>query len=227
MELIHSMDRLPRIRLLILDLDGTIADTVESIREAVNRALKQYGLPERSYEEIRNALGNGASELVRRSLPTNCILDEKQKEEMYQCYHRIYGETYSHCQGCYEGIPEGLRILKERGYTLAVLSNKQDVYVKALIDQLLPKGTMAMTVGQTEQPKKPDPTVPLVMARELGFSPEETAFVGDSEVDIQTAINAGMLAVGCAWGYRCRTLLVKEGAAVLLEDTEELTKLFK
>ena len=226
MERIHSAETLTRVRLLILDLDGTIADTIESIREAVNLALQQFSLPERSYEDIRAAIGNGARMLMRRSASSDHALSEKEHEELYQCYHRLYGETYAHCDTCYDGMVEALEILKSRGYTLAVLSNKQDVYVRALVEQLLPSGLISIAMGQTERPKKPDPTVPLEIAAALGFSPEETAFVGDSEVDIQTAIRGGMLPVGCSWGYRDASLLKLEGAAVLLDSPTELAELF-
>ena len=226
MERLHSEERVQGIGLLILDLDGTLADTIESIREAVNLSLRKFALPERSYEEVRAAIGNGARMLMRRSVASDRILSEEEHEEIYQCYHHLYGETYSHCDTCYDGIVEALSALKERGYTLAVLSNKQDVYVKALVEQLLPAGTVKIAMGQTERPKKPDPTVPLEMAAALGFSAEETAFVGDSEVDIQTALRAGMMPVGCAWGYRDAHVLKQEGAAVVLDTPAELADLF-
>ena len=226
MERLHSEERVRGIRLLILDLDGTLADTIESIREAVNLALRKFALPERSYEEVRAAIGNGARMLMRHSVASDRILSEEEHEELFQCYHRLYGETYSHCNTCYEGVIDTLTALKQRGYTLAVLSNKQDVYVKALVEQLLPAGTVEIAMGQTERPKKPDPTVPLEIASALGFGAEETAFIGDSEVDIQTAIRAGMLPIGCGWGYRDVSLLKQEGAAVILDVPAELADLF-
>ena len=226
MERLRLEEYTKKIRLLILDLDGTLADTIGSIREAVNLALERYSFPKRSYEEVRAAIGNGARMLMRRSVPADRTLSEEEHEEIYQCYHHLYGETYSHCDTCYDGIVEALSALKERGYTLAVLSNKQDVYVKALVEQLLPTGMTELSMGQTERPKKPDPTVPLEMAAALGFSAEETAFVGDSEVDIQTALRAGMMPVGCAWGYRDAHVLKQEGAAVVLDTPAELADLF-
>ena len=141
-------------------------------------------------------------------------------------YNDFYGQTYAHCDQCYGGIVESLVTLKKRGYTLAVLSNKQDVYVKALVKSLLPEGLISMAAGQTELPKKPDPTVPLMMAEKLGFMPEETAFIGDSEVDIATARNAHMMAVGCTWGYRERDQLLNSKPDYLLDETTALTDLF-
>lgn len=214
------------IRLLILDLDGTLADTIGSIRDGVNLAMNRYGYPERSYEDIRCAIGNGARELIRRSMPAEAAADGALVDRVFADYHECYGETYLHCDTCYEGIMESLTALKAKGYTLAVLSNKQDVYVKGLVRALFPEGLISYAEGQTEKPKKPDPTVPLEIAARLGFAPSQTAFLGDSEVDVKTALNAGMLAVGCAWGYRDAALLVETGAQVLLERPSEIAELF-
>ena len=212
------------IKLLILDLDGTLADTIESIREGVNMAMNKYGYPERSYEQVRRAIGTGARELIRLSLPEDSSAE--LVDRVFRDYHAAYGETYTHCTECYEGIPESLVSLKEKGYTLAVLSNKQDVYVKELVKILLPEGLIASAAGQTDLPKKPDPTVPLMIASELGFAPSETAFIGDSEVDVLTGKNAGMMTVGCSWGYREREVLVESQADVVLDRPIELLEIF-
>lgn len=214
------------IKLLILDLDGTLADTIESIREGVNIAMNKYGYPERNYDEVRRAIGNGARELIRLSMPAPERSDAELVDRVFRDYHAAYGETYTHCTECYEGIPESLLTLKERGYTLAVLSNKQDVYVKELVKILLPEGLIASAAGQTDLPKKPDPTVPLMIASELGFAPSETAFIGDSEVDVLTGKNAGMLTVGCSWGYRDREVLVDSSADFVLDRPSELVEIF-
>ncbi len=214
------------IRLLILDLDGTLADTIGSIRDGVNLTMRKYGYPERDYEQVRVAIGNGARELIRRSMPVDAAADAALVDRVFSDYNDFYGKTFLNCRECYEGIPEALMALKARGYTLAVLSNKQDVYVKALVRSLLPEGLISYAEGQTEKPKKPDPTVPLMIAETLGFSPEETAFVGDSEVDVMTALNAGMLAVGCAWGYRPDSVLAEAGTHYLLTEPSDLAALF-
>ena len=215
------------IRLLILDLDGTLADTIGSICEGVNLAMQKYGFPERSYEEVRVAIGNGARELIRLSMPEAARADGALVDRVFADYNDFYGQTYAHCDCCYDGILESLNELKRRGYTLAVLSNKQDVYVKALVKSLLPEGLISLAAGQTDLPKKPDPTVPLMMASELGFLPSQTAFIGDSEVDVATAKNARMLAVGCSWGYRERAMLVQSGADCILDKPRELMDLFE
>lgn len=212
------------IKLLIFDLDGTIADTIWSIREAVNITLKHFGKSQRSYDDIRKAIGNGAFALIRKSFPVEAS-DELVNEGL-KYYDNIYGQTYTHIDGCYEGMNEAMHMLKERGYTLAILSNKQDSYVKKISELLFPDGIISISMGQTELPKKPDPTVPLMIAKELGFNPSETAFIGDSDVDIFTGINAGMMTVGCAWGYRGRAVLEQSGADIVIDHASELEKIF-
>jgi phosphoglycolate phosphatase len=214
------------IKLLIFDLDGTIADTIWSIREAVNITLERFGKPTRSYSEIREAIGNGARLLIRRSLPVEDMENEELVDAVFRYYDRAYGDTYTHINGCYEGMSEAMHMLKKRGYTLAILSNKQDLYVKKISELLFPDGIISISMGQTEFPKKPDPTVPLMIAKELGVSSEQTAFIGDSDVDIMTGINAGMMTVGCAWGYRGRAVLELAGADIVIDHASELEKIF-
>ena len=212
-------------KLLIFDLDGTIADTIYSIRDGVNLAMDKYGFPRKTYEDIRLAIGNGARELIRRSMPEEQRADASLVDRVFADYDKLYAETYANIDGCYDGMSEAMHVLKERGYVLAVLSNKQDEYVKKIIDMLFPDGTVSYAAGQTELPTKPDPTVPLMIAGMFGARPEECAFIGDSEVDVKTAKNAGMTAVACSWGYRPREALAD--ADFLLGAPCELADLFQ
>lgn len=212
------------IKLLMFDLDGTIADTLPSIQEAVNLTLEHFGKPTRSYDEICEAIGSGALVLIRKSFSSDD--PEELVNEGLKYYDNIYGQTYTHIDGCYEGMSEAMHTLKERGYTLAILSNKQDMYVKKISELLFPDGIISVSMGQTNLPKKPDPTVPLMIAKELGFEPSEVAFIGDSDVDIFTGINAGMMTVGCSWGYRGRAVLEESGADVIIDKPLELEKIF-
>ena len=214
------------IRLLIFDLDGTLADTIGTIREGVNMAMEKHGFPPKSYDETRLNIGSGARDLIRRSMPPYAAADEELFERVYADYDRFYEITCEHCKECYGGMVEALEALKKRGYTLAVLSNKQDRFVKTMVKNILPEGLVSLTMGQTELPRKPDPTVPLMIAEELGFKPSQTAFVGDSDVDVETGKNAGMLSVGCAWGYRGRDVLEKADADIVIDEPRELSVLF-
>ncbi len=212
-------------KLLIFDLDGTIADTIYSIRDGVNMAMDKHGFPRRSYEETRVAIGNGARNLIRLSLPDEMRDDEALVDAVFADYDRFYGETYANIDGCYDGMGEAMRELRARGYRIAVLSNKQDAYVKRIIELLFPDGTVEYAAGQTELPRKPDPTVPLMIAERFGVLPSECAFIGDSDVDVMTAKNAGMYAVACSWGYRPREEL--EGADTVIDRPCELLEIFE
>ncbi len=216
------MKQIKNIKGLIFDLDGTIADTIEAIREGINDTMKHYGYPERSYEDVRCAIGNGARLLVKRCMPPEKAEDEVLVGEVFSYYHEAYKRTYLNTRACYDGIPETIAVLKKRGFRLAVLSNKQDEYTKGLISQLLPTDMMTVVMGQSDLPKKPDPTVPCLIAKELGLEPEECAMIGDSDVDIETAKNAGMTAIGCSWGYRGREVLVDAGADIVLDQPTDL-----
>ena len=212
-------------KLLILDLDGTIADTLGALNEAVNATMRKYHWPERTYEDVRLAIGNGARKLIERSMPAPFSSDPDLVSAVLKEYDKQYGLTYMHTDTCYPGMKESLMELAGRGYTFAVLSNKQDLYTKKLIAQLL--GDLpALVMGQTDLPKKPDPTVPLLIAEKLGFSSQESAMVGDSDVDILTGQNAGMLTVGCAWGFRGRACLESVHADIIADHPSDLLGLF-
>lgn len=210
-------------KLFIFDLDGTLADTIESIRHAVNITMDHFGYAERSYEEIRKAIGNGARLLIKRSMPQEAASDDKKVSEVLAYYDAAYGKTYMEVDGCYDGMHETLKALKDRGNTIAVLSNKQDSYVKLIVRQIVDEGIVSIAIGQKEgYPTKPDPTVPLWITTSLGFSPCDTVFVGDSDVDVITAKNCGMHSVGCDWGYRGAEVLSSLSPDFLISSPEEL-----
>lgn len=215
-----------KIKAVIFDLDGTIADTINSIKDGLNLALDEYGYPQKTYEDVRRGIGNGARLLVERTLPEDAARDEKKVTDVLAAFGEKYALTYTNCRECYAGIPEAVMFLKARGIKLGVLSNKIDRMTVGLIERLFPADTFGFVRGQTELPTKPDPTVPLMAARALGANPSECAFVGDSEVDVRTAKNAGMLSVGVSWGYRGREVLSAEGADIIIDRPEELCGLF-
>jgi phosphoglycolate phosphatase len=158
-------------------------------------------------------------------MPADQTADETLCEEVFAYYHAAYARTYRNTRECYKGIPETIAALKRCGYRLAVLSNKQDEYTKGLIEQLLPRDTFEVVMGQTELPTKPSPVVPSLIAGQLGLAPSECAMIGDSDVDIQTAKNAGMAAIGCSWGYRGRAALEQAGADVVVDEAQELLQI--
>lgn len=214
------------IKALIYDLDGTLADTLPSLCQAINMTMDHYGAPLHTCEDVRLAIGNGARMLVKRLLPDALAKHEDKVTEALLYYNARYAETYT-AADCYDGIQDAVTALCHRGYTSAVLSNKPDKYTVALCRILFPENTFALTRGQQEGvPTKPDPTATLSIAARLGVKPEECAFIGDSEVDIRTAKNAGMMSVGCAWGYRSADGLRAEGADAVIDTPDQLLTLF-
>ena len=214
------------VKLLIFDLDGTIADTQSSVCEAVNMALSNFDRPTVTPDAVARAMGNGALTLIRRLLPEADRENEAFVRTVFEFYDNAYDKT---CISApfYEGMYEAMIELKRRGYLLAVLSNKQDKYVKKMMNSFFEEGLLSHMQGQMlSLPAKPDPTVPLVIAEKLGISPSDCAFIGDSDVDVLTAKNAGMTGVACAWGYRSEEVLAENSPEFLIHYPRELLNIF-
>lgn len=219
-------ERIKKVKAVIFDLDGTLADTVGSIREAVNMAMRKFGFAERSYDEVVAAIGNGARLLIKRLLPSDVACDDVILDKVLAFYDECYKKTYLNCRQCYDGIPELITALKACGLRLGVLSNKQDFQTKGLVDSLFPSHPFDFVQGQTELPKKPDPTVPLMAAKSLGAEAGECLYIGDSDVDVLTAKNAGMIPLAVSWGYRTEDQLRDVGAEVIAKDVSDIFLLF-
>lgn len=213
-------------KLLIFDLDGTIADTLYSIRDGVNMCMEHFGFPTRSYEEVRAAVGDGAKLLIMRSMPAEVANDAERAEEIYAYFKKCYSITYNRIDGCYAGMREAMCELHSRGYTLAVLSNKPDAYVKDIIATLFDPGMIPIAMGETELPRKPDPTAAIYIANKLGFSAEQCAFIGDGDADVITAKNAGFASVSVSWGFRDREALEKLQPDIIIDAPLELLEIF-
>lgn len=211
---------------VIFDLDGTLADTVGAIAEAVNLSLAQFGFPAKTTDEVRRAVGNGPRMLIRRVLPERYFSDDAVIDQVLKVYDRMYGETYMHTESTYDGIQETLHTLYERNFKLAVLSNKQDLYVKKLAEKYFPNGEILIARGQRENvPLKPDPTALKIVMEDMKVAPAECVFVGDSGVDVQTAANAGVDLIAVAWGFAGRQALIECGATVIADRPQEILTL--
>ena len=213
-------------KLLIFDLDGTISDNLPSIAEAVNLCARHFGFPEKKESEVRLAVGNGVGALLEKTMPKDAVEDEETFSKIKVYFAICYEETQSKLDSCYEGMYEILHELADKGYILAVLSNKPDKLVQMIIKNIFPDGIIAMSLGQTDLPKKPDPTVPLLMAEKFSVSLDNTYFIGDSEVDVLTAKNAGMTSVAVSWGFRDRAVLEDASPDALIDTREELLRYF-
>ena len=213
------------IKAIIFDLDGTVADTISAIREGVNLTMEQLGYPTHTDADIRRFINHGARELIRQSLPADVSTDPARVDEALDVYQGMYERTYKNTNLCYDGMVDAMVALAQT-YKLAILSNKQDRMVKGLAAQLLPTGVVQIAQGQVEGvPVKPDPTAVWDICSKLGALPEECAFVGDSDVDMRTAIHAGCLPVGVKWGYRGADVLLTAGAKVLVKTPRELVNI--
>jgi len=210
---------------VIFDLDGTLVNTLRDIAESVNFALRKYQQPIHPVESYRLKVGDGNKVLVQRSLPPDQqhlaepIL--KMQMDYYAKHVCVYSQPYPH-------IPELLTELKKMSLKLAVLSNKPDRFMLPLIGKLFAQGVFDRIQGQTEGiPLKPDPTFALAIAHDLQVTPAETAYLGDTGVDMQTANHAGMFAVGAAWGFRDRDELRQNGCQALIEKPMQLISLLQ
>ncbi len=209
---------------VLFDLDGTLADTVPSLVSCVNHALVQYGLPARDESDILSLIGLGERDFFRGAIAENVLRARGESffEEIFRCY-----VDYCAAHTCdlivpYAGITEAIDTLREDGYRLGVVSNKAQHLVVQIAEALFP-GRFSVLLGVGEYPPKPDPTVAVAAAKMLGVRPPRCVFVGDSEFDMMTAVNAGMVPLGVSWGYRPVTLLKHHGAAAICGEPRDLT----
>ncbi len=209
---------------VIFDLDGTLLNTLDDLAASVNYALQKFHKPLRTVEEVRGFVGNGIAKLIERAVPDGT--DKPQQEEILQTFREYYGQ---HCQdktAPYEGIKEVLRDLKQNKIKIAVVSNQADFAVKKVIPFYV-GGLIAIAKGEDEAAgirKKPAPDMVQSVLEELGCSQEEAVYVGDSEVDLMTAGNAGLSFVGVSWGFKGRAFLEKYGLEKIADEPKELYK---
>ncbi len=209
-------------RLAAFDLDGTILNTLDDLAAATNHVLSEGGFPSRSVEEVRCFVGNGIHKLIERAVPEEC--PEAVTEQLYRDFLSYYQEHCFDRTLPYPGIPQALQRLKAEGYLLAVLSNKADPAVKELCGRYFP-GIFDFSAGERSGiPKKPAPDALLAAMKELGVSPAETVYIGDSDVDIDTAKNAGVPCISVCWGFRSLPFLLEHGASATVGTPDELLK---
>ena len=210
----------------IFDLDGTLLNSLGDLCDSVTYAVEKHGFPPVSMEQTRIRIGNGVRKLVERSIP-----EESRTDEMIDIcladFRAFYGEHMMNRTHPYEGIVSVLETLKENGVTVGVLSNKYDSAAKALIEHYF-GDLVSITYGERPNiPRKPDPTSVLGLLDELGGDKETTLYIGDSATDMQTAVNAGLTAIGVTWGFRSAEELRASGADALAYEPSDLLPLFE
>ena len=207
---------------MIFDLDGTLLDTIEDLTDSVNHALRLHGFPERTMTEVRRFVGNGASRLIELSIPDG--LANPLFEACLAGFRDHYAENMQKTRP-YPGIPELLTRLSEQSFRLAIVSNKPDAAAKALSREWF-GALIDVVIGESAGiPKKPDPATVHMALKALCSAPSSCAYIGDSEVDVQTARNAGIPFIGVTWGFRDRETLIHSGAERLVDTPGELAGL--
>lgn len=191
------------IKAVIFDLDGTLVNTISDLADSVQTALREYNLPGHTIEEYTSFVGNGTLKLVERSLPEDKRTDRDFVNAVHNRFSEYYAEHYCDTSLPYDGVKELLEYLNGREVALCVNSNKPDRFTKAIVKKLFPNIKFACVMGARDTvPKKPDSASELEILSHLGLDKSNAVHVGDSDVDVATAHNAGLVCVGCAWGFR-------------------------
>lgn len=207
----------------IFDLDGTLLNTLNDLAASTNYALRSAGMPEHSVEDVRRFVGNGVKKLMERAIPDG--LDNPKFDETYATFRRHYLEHSLDTTKPYEGIPEVLAELKRRGKKLAIVSNKFYAATQELAKHFFPE-TIQVAIGERENiHKKPAPDTVLEAMRQLGVGKEGSIYIGDSDVDIDTAKNVGIPCISVLWGFSDKDFLISHGATHLIKTPKELLEL--
>lgn len=204
----------------IFDLDGTLLDTLQDLKASTNHALHSHGLPERTTEEVRQFVGNGVRKLIERAVPENT--PQEVLEAVFADFRKHYMDHCLDATAPYPGIIDMLRRLKAQGKRMAIVSNKLDPAVKELNERFF-KEYIDLAVGESDTVRrKPAPDMVNTILQTLGIAKEEMVYVGDSEVDLQTARNAGVGCISVLWGFRDKEILIANGATTFAKTPEEI-----
>lgn len=214
-----------KITTIVWDLDGTLLDTLLDLALATNHALRTYGMPEHTLDEIRQFVGNGVRRLIQLSVP-----DGEQNPQFEDVFASFKSYYMVHCKDntcLYDGILETLEVLKSMGYRMAVVSNKLQSGVDELYDEYF-KTTMEVAIGERpEMARKPAPDMVWKALDALNVTKEEAVYIGDSDVDIATARNSGLPCISVLWGFRSKDFLLEHGGTTFVEKPAEIIDVLK
>ncbi len=211
-----------KTKIVIFDLDGTLLNTLEDLTNSTNFALEQFGYPTKTIEQVREFVGNGVEKLIERAIPKG--RENPNFENCVILFKNHYAQNMCHKTAPYQGIIELLAYLKLKNIKTAVISNKFDLAAKDLCKKYFFK-LVDYSAGENESEgikKKPSPDMVLKVLEEFHFKPEEALYVGDSEVDIQTATNSLITCVSVTWGFKDRDFLKNNGAEIIIDTPDEL-----
>jgi phosphoglycolate phosphatase len=217
---------MPGFKGVIFDLDGTLVNSLEDIADSMNTVLQKFNFPVHDVQTYKQFVGHGIRNLIIKALPEA----ERNEASIEKCQNLMLDTYRTNCLNKtrpYDGITELLDTLTSRNLKLAVFSNKTDEFTKKVVQALLPKWRFEAVIGlSNEAHKKPNPSIALQISRMFDLNPDEIIYAGDSAVDMQTANNAGMYAVGVLWGFREKEELLSSGARYLLDHPLDLLKIF-
>ena len=209
----------------IFDLDGTLLNSLEDLANSLNIVLERKGLPKHSLDAYRHFVGNGMAKLVQRALGEEY---SSYYDEVYDEFLNEYEKRFDEKSRPYEGVLESLETLKERDVKMAICTNKKQAYTNQIIRKFFSSTDFIEVVGDRDDGhRKPSPYYPLQIAEAMNQPVEKIYFVGDSDVDMQTAKNAGMIAVGVSWGFRGRKELEAAGADIVIDHPLELCEVIQ
>lgn len=215
-----------QIRAVVFDLDGTLLDSLADIAQACNAVLATHGLPTHAIDEYRYLVGDGVRRLITRAVPSDNVSDVEALEPWIRQFLEQYERAWNVQSRLYDGIPELLRALTDRGVAMTVLSNKPQEATRRCVDYFLAEFSFAAVLGQDAQrPPKPDLTGVREILDLLRLEPAECLYLGDTAVDMQTAVAAGMVPVGASWGFRSVDELLAAGAVAIIDHPRELLPL--
>lgn len=210
-------------KMVIFDLDGTLLDTLDDLCNSVNYSLRTNNFPERSLAEVRTFVGNGIRLLIERSVPEGT--SKELIDKTFECFKTYYAVHCNDKTKTYPGVMDMLKELKKNGYKIAVLSNKAQYAVTKLCDIYF-NNLLDDAVGARENvAKKPSPDALYICAENNNINLNNVIYVGDSDVDVATANNAGVKGIAVTWGFRSRELLIKCGAENFADNTDELLQI--
>lgn len=213
------------LKALLFDLDGTLLNSLADIAAAMNRMLTERGLPACDTDDIRRMVGDGMRQLVVRALPED-QRDDATVDACLTTYRNHYEALWKTATRPYAGIPELLDSLRQRGFKIGVISNKAHRFTVPMVEHFFANNGFEVVLGQRDNvPRKPDPASAMEAAAQLGLTPAECAYVGDSGIDMQFAANSGMMGIGVTWGMRDADELRTAGATHLVDRPDQVLAL--
>ena len=213
---------------ILFDLDGTLLDTLEEIATAANAALQRRGCARHEIKTYRRFVGNGVRNLVERILPEDTHSNHRDVQQFAEDLAAEYERRADRLTKIYPGIPELLTTLQDKGISLAILSNKPHLLTIRCANRFLSQWRFQSILGQqTSRPRKPDPAGALEIAKRLRIPPHSILYVGDTEVDIQTARAAGITSVGALWGFRSKAELIANKPNFIVETPKQILPLLE